>query len=410
MKKTTLPALIIALLLTACTSGEKPPTYAELQQHHQTDETAATETEQETADPAEEKAAKLREEHSKAAAAVLTENKDVRFGTTLHGRQTAVECDGGIYINNGISIRLLNRRTGFLQGLCNDPLCKHESCIESHDIDSMVSDGDKLYFKGSSAIYTEFSSKKWDKSSFIASYDPENDKLEFLEVWEKDSGFVSFQLSLHGGFLYYTKQMNEQTNSLFRIKTNGGQRERLTFKDEFVSQWTITDENIIYRTLAFTLKSMNMDGSNVETMQERICVTCADGDNLYKISAKNENGYAVYRNDEILPDRVDSPVSTVLMDGALWYTVPDEQILGTYIDKNGRKQTIKTYNGTSFYRYDLSTGERTEYDCPFAYGVKEFCASVGKYMIIKACAEDMLICFWIFNSEDPGEAYRLYEY
>jgi len=409
MKKTTLPALIIALFLTACTSGEKPPTYAELQQYHQTDETAATDTEPETADPAESEAAELREKAAEAVSEILTENREVKFGKTVWGTQTAVECDGGIYIILN-KISLLNRSTGKLQGLCTDPLCRHESCIESHSINSMISDGDKLYFKGNSTSYSELSDK-WDSASFVASYDPQTDKLEYLDVWEKDHGEHSSCLALHNGSLYYTKKMNDQTNSLFRIPQKGGQKVRLTFSDEFVLQMTVTDEEIIYRTQDYTLKSMKHDGSDVIILGEKICMSHASGGDMISISSKSSNGgHEVYRNGETLPDRVFSPASTVLADGALWYTLPDEQILGTYIDKNGRKQNIKTYNGTSFYRYDLSTGERTEYDCPFAYGVQEFCAWVGKYMIIKACAEDRLICFWIFNSEDPGEAYRLYEY
>jgi len=408
--KTILFAIIALALLSSCTSGEKPPTYAELQQHHQTAEADAADTESETADPDEEEAAKLREAHSKAAAAVLTENRDVRFGTTVFGTQSAVECDGGVYIDCGMKICLLNRKTGFLQGLCSDPLCSHESCIESHLIDSMVSDGDRLYFRGSSETYSEFSSKKWDKSSFIASYDPENDKLEFLEVWEKDSGGISTEISLHYGYLYYTKKMNEQTNSLFRIKTNGGQSERLTFKDEFVQQWTVTEERILYRTDAYTLKSMNMEGSGVETMDEFVCMVYADGDTLYKISSKDESAFLVYQNDEALPVRVFSPVGTVVMDGALWYTLHDERILGTYIDKNGRNQNIKTYNGTAFYWYDLETGERMEYDCPFSYGVREFCGMIGNYMLIGGVTEERGFSWWIFNPEDPNEAYRLYEY
>ena len=405
-------AILTLSLLTACTSGEKPPTYAELQQHQQITGTAAAEpeTEVETADPAEEEAARLREEHSKAAAAVLTENRDVRFGTTVFGTQTAVECDGGIYIDCGMIICLLNRKTGMLQGLCSDPLCSHTSCIESHTIYSMVSDGARLYFKGTSETYTEFSSKKWDKSSFIVSYDPENDKLEFLEVWEKDSGSVSTEISLYNGYLYYTKKMNEQTNSLFRIKTKGGKSERLTFKDEFVQQWTVTGEKIIYRTDAFTLKNMNMDGSGVETMEEFICMVYADGDTLYKISSKDESAFLVYQNDEALPVRVFSPVGTVVMDGALWYTLHDERNLGTYIDKNGRKQNIKTYNGTAFYYYDLTSRETTEYDCPFSYGVREFCGMIGNYMLIGGCTEEKAFSWWLFNPEDPNEAYRLYEY
>ena len=92
MKKTILPALIIALFLTACTSGEKPPTYAELQQHQQTAETAASETEAETADPAESEAAELREKAAEAVSKILMENREVKFGKTVWGTQTAVEC------------------------------------------------------------------------------------------------------------------------------------------------------------------------------------------------------------------------------------------------------------------------------------------------------------------------------
>ena len=414
MKKTILPALITALCLTACTSGEKPPTYAELQQQQKPGDinqsAANNESEPESTDPVEEKAVKLREETAEDVSRILMENRETAFGTAFCGTQTAVECDGGIYIDDGITIRLLNRRTGLLQGLCSDPLCKHDSCIESYLIDSMVSDGARLYFKGTSETYTEFSSKKWDKSSFIVSYDPENDKLEFLEVWEKDSGSVSTEISLYNGYLYYTKKMNEQTNSLFRIKTKGGKSERLTFKDEFVQQWTVTGEKIIYRTDAFTLKNMNMDGSGVETMEEFICMVYADGDTLYKISSKDESAFLVYQNDEALPVRVFSPVGTVVMDGALWYTLHDERNLGTYIDKNGRKQNIKTYNGTAFYYYDLTSRETTEYDCPFSYGVREFCGMIGNYMLIGGCTEEKAFSWWLFNPEDPNEAYRLYEY
>ena len=410
MKKILLSMLAALLLLSSCTSGEKPPTYSEIRGNYYSPSDSESETEPETNDPLEEEAAKLREEHSKAAAAILSENRETNFGTTVYGTQTAVECDGGIYIDCGMKICLLNRKTGYLQGLCNDPLCRHDSCIESYWINSMVSDGDRLYFKGHSTTYLEYFSKDWDKSSFIASYDPENDELEFLEVWEKDRGTVSGGLTLHNGYLYYTKKMNEQTNSLFRIPADGGQSERLTFKDEFVQQWTFSDGKILYRTDAFTLKSMNMDGSGAEILEDYICMAYADGDVIYKISAKDENGFLVYRNEEALPVRVFSPVNTVVMGGSLWFTVHDERVLGSYTDKNGRKQSIKTYNGTSFCRYDPAAGEIEEYDCSFGFGVIEFCGTIGDYMLIVGTMEDRSYSWWIFNPEDPSEAYRLYEY
>ena len=45
--KNFLFAILTLSLLTACTSGEKPPTYAELQQHQQITGTAAAEPETE---------------------------------------------------------------------------------------------------------------------------------------------------------------------------------------------------------------------------------------------------------------------------------------------------------------------------------------------------------------------------
>lgn len=157
MKRSILFLLIILLTLSSCTPGKKPPTYNEIRMQNPVSVTTESETEVETTDPADEEAVRLREKHSNAAAAILNENKDTNFGTTVYGTQTVVECDGGIYIDCGIKICLLNRKTGYLQGLCNDPLCRHDSCIESHRIDSMVSDGDRLYFKGHSETYSEFS-------------------------------------------------------------------------------------------------------------------------------------------------------------------------------------------------------------------------------------------------------------
>ncbi len=153
---------------------------------------------------------------------------------------------------------------------------------------------------------------------------------------------------------------------------------------------------------------MKPDGSDVRILDEFICMSYAYGEDFIRISAKDENGFTVYRNTEPLPDRVFSLIDTVLMADALWYTIPNKQNLGTYTDKNGNKRSIATQNGTAFYRYDLTTGEKTEYDCKFIYGVSEFCGSVGQYMIVYGCAEDKLLTYWIFNSEDPSEAYRLY--
>ena len=413
--------LIAALLSASCSSAKKPPTYGEIMNAHpsQSAEEAAGGEEQDgqaavaaadaAADPDAAENARLREENAAAVAAILSENQDADFAVTAEGTRVAALCDGGIYINTGWDVRLLNRRTGFLQGLCSDPLCRHESCVESLDIMSMVSDGDKLYFKGFDESWSSFSG--WDKSSFVASYDPDSDKFEMLDVWEKDRGSTSSVIGLDGGNLYYTKKMDEDTNSLYRIPKNGGRAERLTPKGEFVQQFAVCGERIFYTTQEYTLKSMDMDGTDVETLGEFVCMVFFEGEKLFAISAKKEEkGYAVLRNEEPLPICVFAPVWTTFTADALWYTVPDKRTLGTYVDESGRTQTIKTDNGTAFYGYDLKTGEVTAHECSFACGIAQVCGRIGDYCLVMGITAERAFGFWIFDPADASKAYRLYDY
>jgi len=418
MKRITILCFIALLLLMSCTSTAKPPTYQEIMEQHpsQSAEGTAPREEQDdqgaenSADPAAAEKAKLKEEHSKAVAAILSENRDAVFAETVYGPQTAVLCDGGIYLYTGGSIRLLNRRTGLLQGLCSDPLCRHDSCIESYHIYSMVSDDDRLYFKGNSTTYNGFSAQKWDSVSFVASYDPESDEFEMLDVWEKDRGSISTVIGLDVGSLYYTKKTDEDTNSLYRIPVSGGRAERLTPKGEFVQNFSVGPDRIYYTTQEYTLKSMNKSGDDVLELEQFICMTGFKGEDFYAISAKDEDGFAIFRNGEILPFRVFAPTWVSLTESAVWYTVPDKRSLGTYVDETGKTITIRTDNGTAFYGYDPSTGKITEFDCPFAYGVREFCGSIGNYLLIGALTEERGFSFWIFDPSDMSKAYQLFDY
>ncbi|MCR5682191.1 MAG: hypothetical protein K6G29_07070 [Clostridiales bacterium] len=351
-----------------------------------------------------------RTRQGRRVAAILSENRDAVFAETVYGPQTAVLCDGGIYLYTGVSIRLLNRRTGLLQGLCSDPLCRHDSCIESYHIYSMVSDGDRLYFKGNSTTYNGFSAQKWDSVSFVASYDPESDEFEMLDVWEKDRGSISTVIGLDVGSLYYTKKTDEDTNSLYRIPVSGGRAERLTPKGEFVQNFSVGPDRIYYTTQEYTLKSMNKSGDDVLELEQFICMTGFKGEDFYAISAKDEDGFAIFRNGEILPFRVFAPTWVSLTESAVWYTVPEKRSLGTYVDETGKTITIRTDNGTAFYGYDPSTGKMTEFDCPFAYGVREFCGSIGNYLLIGAMTEERGFSFWIFDPSDMSKAYQLFDY
>ena len=152
-----------------------------------------------------------------------------------------------------------------------------------------------------------------------------------------------------------------------------------------------------------------MDGSNLQTIEENICIINTTNNNYITVSSINDNGYTVTLNGEPFVDAVDSPVATVLLNNCLWYTMTKKINFGSYTDENGKIHSIVSYNGTEIYKYDINTSTKTVYDCSFGYGVSQFYGLIDNYMLLGVVNKERLIELWLVNTADTNEHYLIYE-
>ena len=124
----------------------------------------------------------------------------------------------------------------------------------------MLSDGEKIYCKGTAIKDNAFSISGGEEDcSFVGYYYPETGSFTYLDTWAKELGSVSYAIAVHDGYLYYTKRQSDTCNNLCRVSLSGGKAQRVNQEDEFIVQFSVTDEQIYYRTSAFTYKCMNCD-------------------------------------------------------------------------------------------------------------------------------------------------------
>lgn len=350
-------------------------------------------------------------ENNYAVAEILSNSKNKYLGSRLFGDSLAVECDGNIYILHS-NIMLLNRYTGCIQSLCSDPLCDHnnKSCINTYTINSMISHDGKIFCKGICETSSAFDvSGGGDYKTFVASYDPDTGKFEFLDTWNRELGSVSYAISIHNDYLYYLKRISDTNNTIYRVPIGGGKVEKVNIEEDFIIQFCIDDDVLYYRTNSFTLKRMNLDGSNLETLDENVCIINTQDGNYVTISSINNNGYNITVNGKLLDDAVDSPVDTTILNNSLWYTKTNKVDFGTYTDANGKSHSITSDNGTELFQYDLTTLAKTVYDCSFGYGVSKFYGLIDNYMLLGVLNEERYIELYLVNSDSTDEHYIIYE-
>ena len=154
---------------------------------------------------------------------------------------------------------------------------------------------------------------------------------------------------------------------------------------------------------------MNLDGSNLETIDENVCIINTQDGNYVTISSINNNGYNITVNGKLLDDAVDSPVDTTILNNSLWYTKTNKVNFGTYTDANGKSHSITSDNGTELFQYDLTTSAKTVYDCSFGYGVSKFYGLIDNYMLLGVLNEERYIELYLVNSDSTDEHYIIYE-
>jgi len=132
MKKTILPLLITALCLTACTSGEKPPTYYEIREQHGLD---IEDTESESISSSD--SADQNKPNSSSASSVPAYDKFV-----YRLKEDPLE-----WLGDGMPLKV-NLTSGKTTTACIDPLCMHdnEECPFFDCTGSMI-DGKILFYR-----------------------------------------------------------------------------------------------------------------------------------------------------------------------------------------------------------------------------------------------------------------------
>lgn len=393
---------VASILFCSCTSSEIPP---------EIDLNTIPGSSVYNKSASDEENYALTPEDNYTVSELLKNSKNNKFGSRLFGDTAALECQGNIYLLYR-NIKLLNPETGCIQSLCSDPLCDHKSseCINRLSIDSMLSYDGKIYCKGKTENSSVFGVSGGEEyRTFVGYYDPGKGAVEYLDTWHRELGSVSNEILTYNNCLYYIKRLSDTDNSLYRISLSGGKPEKVNQTEDFIVQFSIYNNIIYYRTNSQTLKSMDLDGSSLKTIEENVCIVNVTDNYNIKISSVSDNGYKVTLNGEEFVDAVDSPVATVLLDDCLWYTVTEKMNFGSYTDENGKTHSVVSYNGTEIYRYDLNTSEKNAYDCSFGYGVADFYGLIDNYMLLGVADKDGYIELWLVNTDNTEEHYLIYE-
>lgn len=152
-----------------------------------------------------------------------------------------------LYEDNG-EIYHLNAATGYLSGLCDDPLCNHKvvTCINKYIVKSATSYNNLIYLEGIRMI--ENSDGFLTPENFIGYYDVEANEYTILDSWEVIPGYdVSAPIQIYSEALYYLKKESESNNNLWKCNLNNNKIIKLSDnRDMYIKGFIVDNEKIFY--------------------------------------------------------------------------------------------------------------------------------------------------------------------
>ncbi len=338
-------------------------------------------------------------------------NSDESY-TTMFGNESAVCISGHLYLHVSDSILVLNTETGKPDKLCTDPLCGHinNNCPDYPIVNSMISDGKSIYIKGVTETDSEFTaSGSVDKVTFIGKYKTGENKITVLDSWAKENGSVSYCISEKDGYVYYLRRISDEENALYRVSVNGGKSEKISTEKEFIQQFSLTDEKIMYCTSARELKSMDYSGNEITDIASKYCMTYNKNDISINVSSVHDGGYDAEVSESNVKIKVHSPMDTFVYKNKIWYTIEKEINYGVFKNENGDSYTLKTYNGDTLYSYDLATGEIQEYLLNFGYGINDVYYVDEGYIIAALGNEYQKSDIWLVDINNTDKHWKIYE-
>lgn len=152
-----------------------------------------------------------------------------------------------LYEDNG-EIYHLNAATGYLSGLCDDPLCNHKvvTCINKYIVKSATSYNNLIYLEGIRMM--ENSDGFLTPENFIGYYDVEANEYTILDSWEVIPGYdVSAPIQIYSEALYYLKKESESNNNLWKCNLSNNKAIKLSDnRDMYIKGFIVDNEKIFY--------------------------------------------------------------------------------------------------------------------------------------------------------------------
>lgn len=276
-----------------------------------------------------------------------------------------------LYIDGG-ELYHLNTATGYLSGLCYDPLCQHKvvTCPNvKYKINSAISYNDRIYVAGQQIVIDN--NNNMNEEEFIGYYDVVNAEYIVLDSWEMILGYgVTGPIQIYEDELYYLKKESDTVNSLWKSdlnKKNTSQRVS-TDNKEFIKGFIINDNRIYYTYVSNeAIYSVDMSFSNrkVVTTEAIPVYTIMDNTLLctnygvydtknvewdieeYQPSNTPYEIYTLQIGDANAKKTIASHIqgaSSVKIDHGIITTTPDNPTYLGMEEKNGKKIYYVNYN------------------------------------------------------------------
>ena len=143
----------------------------------------------------------------------------------------------------------LNSATGYLTGLCDDPLCQHKvvTCIDQYFVYCALPHDNKIYMYGTRMIPND--DKGLMQEEFIGYYSIKDAEYTFLDTWEIILGYsTASSIQIYEDEIYYMKKESDTVNNLWKVNVNRKNSAELVSigNQEFISGFVVHDDHIYY--------------------------------------------------------------------------------------------------------------------------------------------------------------------
>ena len=279
-----------------------------------------------------------------------------------------VVSDDALYLyRDGDQLYHLNPATGFLTGVCDDPLCEHKSVLcpnNRYMIFSAVGYNKRIYVSGQQIIT---SGKDMRYEDFIGYYDTESAQYVVLDSWETIMGYGdSASIQIYDNALYYLKKVSDSSNQLWKSDLNRkNTAERVdNLENEFLMGFIIKDGTIYYTDNAQSaIYSVNLDFQNQQVLTSETIPNFAimDDDLICTNQGKYNLMHVEWDIEEYVPSDTPFEIYTVPMADPVQKTTIASHIQGVGCLKIDHGFITATPDRPTYLGMEIKNGKKKYY-------------------------------------------------